>query len=107
MQEVQSSGTRRLGARYRLLERLGSGGMSVVWRGHDDVLSRPVAVKVLTPSLAGDAAFRRRIRQEAQAAARLLHPHITNVYDYGESVTPDGATLPYVVMELLEGESLA
>jgi hypothetical protein len=91
-----------LGGRYRLVERLGVGGMSVVWRGFDEVLGRQVAVKVLDGSLASDPAFRRRIRIEARAAARLCHPHITNVYDYGQS----DAT-PYVVMELVDGEPLA
>ncbi|MFY1635816.1 protein kinase domain-containing protein [Solwaraspora sp. WMMB335] len=95
-----------LGDRYRLIERLGTGGMSVVWRGYDEVLDRQVAIKVLAPQFAPDHAFRNRIRIEAQAAARLCHPHITNVYDYGEAVAA-GATLPYVVMELVDGESLA
>jgi len=91
-----------VGGRYRLVERLGAGGMSVVWRGYDEVLGRQVAVKVLAPALAGDRAFRHRIRAEAQAAARLSHPHITNVYDYGEH---DG--VPYVVMELVDGVPLS
>ncbi|MEV4533459.1 serine/threonine-protein kinase [Asanoa sp. NPDC049518] len=91
-----------VGGRYRLVERLGAGGMSVVWRGYDEVLGRQVAVKVLAPSLADDRVFRARIRAEAQAAARLSHPHITNVYDYGES-----AGAPYVVMELVDGVPLA
>ncbi|RKR91559.1 serine/threonine-protein kinase [Micromonospora pisi] len=99
-------GTELLGGRYRLVERLGAGGMSVVWRGYDEVLGRQVAVKVLASRLADDRAFRRQIRVEAQAVARLVHPHITGVYDYGESVT-DGLTVPYVVMELVDGESLA
>ncbi|GIF46741.1 serine/threonine-protein kinase [Asanoa ferruginea] len=91
-----------VGGRYRLVERLGAGGMSVVWRGYDEVLGRQVAVKVLASSLAADPAFRQRIRTEAQAAARLSHPHITNVYDYGES-----SGVPYVVMELVDGVPLA
>ncbi|MEH1126506.1 serine/threonine-protein kinase [Micromonospora sp. CPCC 206061] len=91
-----------LGGRYRLVEQLGVGGMSVVWRGFDEVLGRQVAVKVLDGKLASDPAFRRRIRIEARAAARLCHPHITNVYDYGQS-----DDTPYVVMELVDGEPLA
>ena len=94
--------TELLGGRYRLVERLGAGGMSVVWRGYDEVLGRQVAVKVLAARLAGGRAFRHRIRTEAQAAARLLHPNITNVYDYGEQ-----DAVPYVVMELVDGHSLA
>jgi serine/threonine-protein kinase len=81
--------------------------MSVVWRGFDEVLGRQVAVKVLPPSTSTDPSFRRRLRAEAQAAARLSHPHITNVYDYGEATTVDGEPVPYVVMELVDGESLA
>ncbi|MEV4658111.1 serine/threonine-protein kinase [Micromonospora sp. NPDC049301] len=95
-----------LDERYRLIEQLGAGGMSVVWRGYDEVLGRQVAVKVLASRLATDRAFRHRIRIEAQAAARLCHPNITNVYDYGESQRA-GLTVPYVVMELVDGGSLA
>ncbi|MFG2009042.1 serine/threonine-protein kinase [Micromonospora sp. NPDC048868] len=98
-------GAQLLGERYRLIEQLGAGGMSVVWRGYDEVLGRQVAVKVLASRLAADRAFRHRIRIEAQAAARLCHPNITNVYDYGESEQV-GLTVPYVVMELVDGESL-
>ncbi|TDB96639.1 serine/threonine protein kinase, partial [Micromonospora fluostatini] len=94
-----------LGGRYRLIEQLGAGGMSVVWRGYDEVLGRQVAVKVLASRLAADRAFRHRIRIEAQAAARLCHPNITNVYDYGESER-GGLTVPYVVMELVDGGPL-
>ncbi|GIJ21616.1 serine/threonine-protein kinase [Micromonospora lutea] len=99
------NGAELLGERYRLIEQLGAGGMSVVWRGYDEVLGRQVAVKVLASRLASDRAFRHRIRIEAQAAARLCHPNITNVYDYGESVQV-GVTVPYVVMELIDGGPL-
>jgi serine/threonine-protein kinase len=92
-----------LAGRYRLVERLGAGGMSVVWRGYDEVLGRPVAVKLLAAKLAADPDLRGRVRREARAAARLSHPNITNVYDYGEAA--DGT--PYVVMELIDGQSLA
>ncbi|PWR09738.1 serine/threonine protein kinase [Micromonospora acroterricola] len=100
------NGAQLLDERYRLVEQLGAGGMSVVWRGYDEVLGRQVAVKVLASRLASDRAFRHRIRIEAQAAARLCHPNITNVYDYGES-RQVGLTVPYVVMELVDGGSLA
>ncbi|WP_433127424.1 protein kinase domain-containing protein [Micromonospora sp. CA-240977] len=100
------NGAQLLDERYRLIEQLGAGGMSVVWRGYDEVLGRQVAVKVLASRLASDRAFRHRIRIEAQAAARLCHPNITNVYDYGESEQV-GLTVPYVVMELVDGTSLA
>jgi hypothetical protein len=92
-----------LNGRYLLAERLGEGGMSVVWRAHDRVLDRDVAVKVLASKLAADPVWRRRIRLEARAAARLSHPNVTGVYDYGET---DGDA-PFVVMELLRGPSLA
>jgi serine/threonine protein kinase len=92
-----------IAGRYRLVERLGAGGMSVVWRGYDEVLGRPVAVKLLAAEMARDPDLRGRVLREARAAARLSHPHITNVYDYGEAA--DGT--PYVVMELVDGQSLA
>ncbi|MEU7908186.1 serine/threonine-protein kinase, partial [Actinoplanes sp. NPDC049118] len=107
MSTTDLPGSSLLAGRYRLVERLGAGGMSVVWRGFDEVLGRQVAVKVLPPSTSADPSFRRRLRAEAQAAARLSHPHITNVYDYGEAITVDGEPVPYVVMELVDGESLA
>jgi serine/threonine-protein kinase len=96
-----------LGGRYRLVEHLGGGGMSVVWRAYDEVLGRQVAVKVLVSQDGADAAARERIRTEAQAAARLTHPHIAGVHDYGESETASGEAVPYVVMELVHGPTLA
>lgn len=98
---------RRIGDRYRLVERLGTGGMSEVWRGHDEILGREVAIKVLSPQLAGDRVFRDRMRQEALAAAGLCHPHITGIFDFGESRLNDQMTVPYVVMELNDGESVS
>jgi hypothetical protein len=94
-----------LGDRYRLVERLGGGGMSVVWRAYDEVLGRQVAVKVMATQDNSDAS-REWIRTEAQAAARLTHPHITGVHDYGESLTSSGMRVPYVVMELVPGQTL-
>jgi eukaryotic-like serine/threonine-protein kinase len=90
-----------VGGRYRLLELIGSGGMSVVWRAHDDVLDRPVAVKML--SKAGSERFRIQLRAEARAYGRLNTPRIAQVYDYGET---DAAT-PYLVMEYVTGEPLS
>jgi serine/threonine-protein kinase len=81
--------------------------MSVVWRGHDKLPGRPAPIKVLSPELAADRYFRDRIRHEAMACGRLSHPNIVSVYDYGEAVEPDGTTVPYLVMELVEGGSLA
>ena len=95
-----------LGRRYRLIDQIGAGGMSVIWRARDEVLDRVVAVKVLAPALAADAKFRELVREEARAAARLVHPHVTAVHDYGEATGPDGDLVAFVVMELLAGEAL-
>ncbi|GAB7043673.1 MULTISPECIES: serine/threonine-protein kinase [Catenuloplanes] len=95
-----------LARRYRIIDRIGSGGMSVIWRAHDEVLDRTVALKVLAASLAADARFRSLVRQEARAAAAFVHPHVTAVHDYGEEIDPDGTVTAFVVMELLHGEVL-
>jgi eukaryotic-like serine/threonine-protein kinase len=97
----------RLGNRYRLLDELGRGGMARVWRAVDVVLGRVVAVKVLAPALAADRDFLDRFRVEARAAARLAHPNIASVFDYGEWDPPGGERVACIVLELLEGESLA
>ncbi|WP_434742258.1 protein kinase domain-containing protein [Micromonospora sp. SH-82] len=97
-----------LGGRYQLVEPVGEGGMAVVWRATDKVLRRTVAVKLLASRLAADERFRNRVRQEAYTAAQLNHPHIANVYDYGE--TRHGRQrrkVPYLVMEFVEGGTLA
>ncbi|WP_432827934.1 serine/threonine-protein kinase [Dactylosporangium sp. CA-092794] len=96
-----------LARRYLLKRPVGAGGMSVVWRAWDTTLERTVAVKVLDGPIASDGGQRDRIRREARAAARIEHPHAIGVYDYGETVTPRGRVAAYVVMQLLEGESLA
>jgi serine/threonine-protein kinase len=97
----------KLHDRYLLDRRIGTGGMAEVWRAHDLVLGRPVAVKVLAGPLATDPALRAGSLREARAAAQLTHPHITAVHDFGEVAFPDGHVEPYLVMELLTGESLA
>ncbi|MFD2767281.1 serine/threonine-protein kinase [Micromonospora eburnea] len=97
---------RLLARRYRLIDQIGAGGMSVIWRARDEVLDRIVALKVLAPSLAADTRFRDMVREEARSAAQLVHPHVTAVHDYGETVAPDGGITPFVVMELLNGEEL-
>jgi len=100
-----------LGGRYKLAERLGEGGMSVVWRARDEVLARDVAVKLLSTRYLTDFSSRQRIRAEAQAAAKLSHPNIAGVFDYGESEPGVGGAgderVPYIVMELLTGTTLA
>jgi eukaryotic-like serine/threonine-protein kinase len=100
-------GERPLTARYALDEVLARGGVGEVWRARDLRLGRPVAVKVLHGAQA-DPNFRTRFRAEAQHAARLSHPNIAAVFDYGEETAEDGdEPTPYLVMELVEGESLA
>ncbi len=101
----ETIGRGRLGDRYRLIAPVGQGGMSVVWHGHDDVLDRRVAVKLLAP--AGDDSFRPRLRDEARAFGRLNTPTIAQVYDYGEATSADGARVPYVVMEFVDGQPLS
>ncbi|MFF5173361.1 protein kinase [Micromonospora sp. NPDC000089] len=98
---------RLLSGRYRLVEPVGQGGMAVVWRAEDELLHRTVAVKLLAPQLATDARSRALIRAEAQAAARLNHPHIAGVYDYGEARPRGYRRVPYLVMEFVPGDTLA
>jgi beta-lactam-binding protein with PASTA domain len=90
-----------LDGRYRILSRLGSGGMADVYLARDESLGRLVAIKVLKERLAADAEFVERFRIEAQAAASLNHPAIVAVYDRGTA----GAS-PYIAMEYVDGESL-
>ena len=93
------------GGRYRLIERIGRGGTSEVWRAHDELLERDVAVKILSPTV--DERFWPAIRGEARAAGGLHNARVAHVYDYGEVECADGVTSPYLVMELVEGRSLA
>src|SRR5215510_6514880 len=93
-----------LGGRYRLCEPIGRGGTSIVWRAHDLVLDRYVAVKILGD---GGERFRQRLRIEAIAAGRLRNAYIAHMYDYGEVAADDGLTTPYLVMELVDGEPLS
>ncbi len=102
-----------LGGRYRLSGRIAVGGMGEVWRGTDQLLDRPVAVKLLSPAHANDEAFRARFRAEARFAASLSHPGIAQVFDYGETSEAEAGTadLPsggaYLVMELVPGDPLS
>ena len=88
--------------RYELHRRLGRGGMAEVYLARDQLLDRPVAVKVLFPALATDQGFVERFRREAQAAANLQHPNIVSVFDWGEA---NGTY--FIVMEYVEGHTLA
>ncbi|HZQ27865.1 MAG TPA: protein kinase, partial [Acidimicrobiales bacterium] len=103
MPEPSSSSTtdRVLGGRYRLVTPIARGGMAEVWEGHDEVLGRPVAVKVLHSHLSKDDGFTERFRREAVAAAKLVHPGIVNIFDTGT----DGDTA-FIVMELVRGRTL-
>jgi serine/threonine protein kinase len=91
-----------VGGRYRLERPLGHGGMGSVYLAHDTELDRPVAVKLLAESLAGDIAFRKRFLREARLAARLSHPNVVAVYDAGEA----DSGRPYIVMEYVDGTTL-
>ncbi len=93
---------RVLAERYELGERLGSGGMSTVLLATDRRLERKVAIKLLAEHLADDAQFVTRFRREALSAARLVHPNIVQVYDFGED---NDSGRQYIVMEYVEGSS--
>jgi Protein kinase domain len=101
METVELEG-RRLGERYRLDTIIASGGMATVWRGTDEILNRPVAIKVLHQELSRDGELLERFRLEAVAAARLSHPSVVRVFDTG---VDDGVC--YIVMELFEAPTLA
>ncbi|MEA2425296.1 MAG: eukaryotic-like serine/threonine-protein kinase [Thermoleophilaceae bacterium] len=90
-----------LANRFRLEEKIGSGGMSTVYRAFDETLERSVAIKVLHADMSQDDSQLERFRREARAAARLSHPHVVTVIDAGED---DGR--PFIVFEYVEGETL-
>ncbi len=90
-----------LSGRYRLVRPIARGGVADVWEGHDQVLSRDVAIKVLQRQFATDEVFLERFRREAVAAARLAHPGVVATFDAGV----DGSTT-YIVMELVRGDTL-
>lgn len=92
---------RKLGGRYEILERIGGGGMALVYKGHDLLLNRKVAVKVLRQQYVHDEEFIRRFRREAQAAASLSHPNVVSIYDVGQE-----EDVHYIVMEYIEGTTL-
>lgn len=92
---------RVIDGRYRVEVHLAEGGMASVYRATDLRLDRPVALKVMRPDLARDADFVSRFRREAQAAARLSHPHVVSVFDQGED-----DDVVFLAMELVEGDTL-
>jgi tRNA A-37 threonylcarbamoyl transferase component Bud32 len=88
--------------KFRIDERIGRGGMGAIYRARDMRLDRDVAIKIVRPELLNDAEARKRFRREAQLVARLQHPSIVSIFDYG--TFPDGGA--YLVMELVRGEDL-
>jgi serine/threonine protein kinase len=93
--------TGQLLGHYRVLEKIGSGGMGEVFRARDERLGRDVALKLIRPASSDNPDHLRRFEQEARAAAALNHPNILAIYDVGFE-----GTVPYIVSELLEGENL-
>lgn len=92
----------KLGNRYRLDERIASGGMGDVWRGIDEVLGRTVAVKSMLPALLDEPGFAERFRGEARTMATINHPGVVDVYDYGSD-----QQIAFLVMEYVEGDALS
>ncbi|ONM49096.1 protein kinase domain-containing protein [Nocardia donostiensis] len=92
--------------RYRLQRLIATGGMGQVWEALDTRLDRRVAVKVLKAEFSADPTFRHRFRTEAKTTAQLNHPGIAGIYDYGETIDPQGGEMAYLVMELVQGEPL-
>ncbi|MGH8879410.1 MAG: serine/threonine-protein kinase, partial [Stackebrandtia sp.] len=96
-----------LGERYRLIERIGAGGMGEVWRAEDLMLERVVAVKALHPAMADNADVRQRFLREARTVAALSAPGVVAMYDTAEETAPDGSVLSYLVMEFVVGRPLS
>ena len=95
-------GSKILAGRYELIEKIGDGGMAVVYKAKDRLLNRFVAIKILKPEFIRDPKFIDSFRRESQAAAGLSHPNIVSVFDVGKE-----GNIYYIVMELLEGETLS
>ena len=93
---------RLLKGRYELIEKIGEGGMAIVYKGKHRFLNRYVAIKILRPEFIKDEKFIENFRKESQAAAGLSHPNIVNVYDVGEE-----GNIHFIVMELIDGKSLS
>ena len=94
-----------LGHRYEILERIGEGGMALVYKARCQLLDRFVAVKVLKDQFVNDEEFVRKFRRESQAAASLSHPNIVNIYDVGVEDDNDNK-IHYIVMEYIKGKTL-
>lgn len=102
MEQAEDQAGRELAGRYRLVSLLGQGGMGSVWRAEHLALGSDVAVKLIDPAIADNEQARERFVREAKAAAKLRSPHVVQILDYG--VDRD---VPFIVMEMLQGESLA
>lgn len=96
------SNSKLLAGRYELIEKIGDGGMAVVYKAKDRLLNRYVAVKILRPEYTRDAQFIESFKKESQAAAGLQHPNIVNVYDVGKE-----GNIYFIVMELIDGRPLS
>ena len=96
------SSNKLLAGRYELIEKIGDGGMAVVYKAKDRLLNRYVAVKILRPEFTRDSQFIESFRKESQAAAGLQHPNIVNVYDVGKE-----GNIYFIVMELIDGRPLS
>jgi len=94
--------SRILAGRYELLEKIGDGGMAVVYKARCRLLNRFVAIKILKPEFTKDLKFIENFRRESQSAASLAHPNIVNIYDVGKE-----GNIHYIVMELIEGQVLS
>lgn len=99
--QQESEQTIVLGNRYHLIHQVGKGGMALVYQAYDQMLERPVAVKLLRDDFLADEGFRERFRQEAKSAANLSHPNIVTIYDFGFD-----ANGLFIVMEFVQGTDL-
>src|SRR3989454_4543977 len=99
--EIAGDGRPERFGSYRVEERIGAGGMGVVYLALDEALQRQVALKTLLPVLAADPEFVARFKREAQSAAALNHPNITQIYTIGQE-----GSVPFFAMELIRGRSL-
>ena len=91
-----------LAGRYELIEKIGEGGMAVVYKAKDRLLNRYVAIKILRPEFTQDEQFLESFKRESQAAAGLQHPNIVSIYDVGRT-----GNINFIVMELVDGRPLS
>ena len=94
-----------LGGRYEIVEQIGGGGMALVYKAKCRLLDRFVAIKILREEFVNDEEFVKKFRRESQAAARLSHPNIVNIYDVGVE-EDENKQIYYIVMEYIKGKTL-